>query len=61
MTDTILTFPIISRSPLSCIWIETGNPNQPLTCVWIVLRPRKRGRSSRKDGAPANRGERESA
>jgi hypothetical protein len=61
MTDTILTFPIISRSQLSCTWIETGNPNQPLTCAWIVLRPPKRDRSSRKDGAPASLGEKESA
>jgi hypothetical protein len=61
MTDTILTFPIISRSHLSCTWIETGNSNQPLTCVWIVLHPRKRDRSSRKDGALASLGEKESA
>jgi hypothetical protein len=23
------------RSPLACVWIETGNPRQPLACVWI--------------------------
>jgi hypothetical protein len=23
------------RSPLACVWIETGNPHQPLACVWI--------------------------
>jgi hypothetical protein len=40
MTNTILTFPIITRSPLSCTWVETGNPNQPLTCIWLDRRLR---------------------
>jgi hypothetical protein len=40
MTNTILTFPIITRSPLSCTWVETGNPNQPLACIWLDRRLR---------------------
>jgi hypothetical protein len=46
MTNTILTFPIIS-GPLSCIWFETVNPNQPLACVWVDRRLRKLERSPR--------------
>jgi hypothetical protein len=61
MTNTILTFPIISRSPLSCTWFETGNPNQPLACVWLDRRLRKRDRSSREAGESARFGEKESA
>jgi hypothetical protein len=61
MTNTILTFPIITRSPLSCTWAQTGNPNQPLACVWLDRRPRKRDRSSREAGASASLGEKELA
>jgi hypothetical protein len=35
MTRTICTLPVVQRSRLSCVWIETGNPVQPLACVWI--------------------------
>jgi hypothetical protein len=61
MANMILTFPIISRSPLSCTWVETGNPNQPLACVWLDRRLRKRDRSSREAGASASLGEKEPA
>jgi hypothetical protein len=61
MTNTILTFPIISRSPLSCTWVETGNPNQPLACVWLDRRLFKQDRSSRETGASLSLGEKESA
>jgi len=61
MANMILTFPIISRSPLSCTWVETGNPNQPLACVWLYRRLRERDRSSREAGASASLGEKESA
>jgi hypothetical protein len=61
MTNKILTFPIISRSPLSCTWVETGNPNQPLACVWLDCRRPKWVRSSREAGASATLGEKESA
>jgi hypothetical protein len=61
MTNTILTFPIIYRGPLSCTWVETGNPNQPLARVWLDRRLRKQGRSSRGAGASASLGEKESA
>jgi Carboxypeptidase regulatory-like domain len=27
--------PTLSRQPLYCVWIETGNPAHPLECVWI--------------------------
>jgi len=27
--------PTLSRQPLYCVWIETGNPAHPLDCVWI--------------------------
>jgi hypothetical protein len=27
--------PTLSRQPLYCVWIETGNPAHPLACVWI--------------------------
>lgn len=23
------------RNPISCVWIETGDPRQPLACIWI--------------------------
>lgn len=35
MTKTISTLPVVQRSRLSCVWIETGNPVHPLACVWI--------------------------
>ena len=35
MTKIILTFPVGRKAPLSCVWIETGNPAQPLVCKWI--------------------------
>ncbi len=55
MTNTILIFPIITRSPLSCTWVETGNPNQPLAC-WVDRRLGKRDRRSREAGASASPG-----
>jgi hypothetical protein len=33
MTNTLI--PTLSRNPLYCIWIETGNPAHPLDRVWI--------------------------
>ena len=35
MTEIILTFPVGRKAPLSCVWIETGNPVRPLVCKWI--------------------------
>ncbi len=35
MTKTLFMLPGVRRSPLSCVWIDTGNPQQPLACVWI--------------------------
>jgi len=61
MANMILTFPIISRTPLSCTWVETGNPKQPLACVWLDRRLRKRDRSSREAGASASLGGKELA
>ena len=31
----VLVMPETRRGPLSCVWIETGNPQQPLAQVWI--------------------------
>jgi hypothetical protein len=33
MTNTFI--PTLSRNPLYCVWIETGNPARPLDRVWI--------------------------
>jgi hypothetical protein len=33
MTNTFI--PTLSRRPLYCVWIETGNPTHPLDRVWI--------------------------
>ena len=33
MTNTFI--PTLSRQPLYCVWIETGNPAHPLDCVWM--------------------------
>ena len=33
MTNTFI--PTLSRNPLHCVWIETGNPAHPLDRVWI--------------------------
>ena len=33
MTNTFI--PTLSRYPLYCVWIETGNPAHPLDRVWI--------------------------
>jgi hypothetical protein len=33
MTNTFI--PTLSRRPLYCVWIETGNPAHPLDRVWI--------------------------
>jgi hypothetical protein len=33
MTNSFI--PTLSRYPLYCVWIETGNPSHPLDCVWI--------------------------
>src|SRR5580704_17956721 len=33
MTNTFI--PTLSRYPLYCVWIKTGNPARPLDCVWI--------------------------
>jgi hypothetical protein len=33
MTNTFI--PTLSRQPLYCVWIETGNPARPLDRVWI--------------------------
>ena len=33
MTNTFI--PALSRQPLYCVWIETGNPARPLDRVWI--------------------------
>ena len=33
MTNTFI--PTLSRQPLYCVWIETGNPAHPLDRVWI--------------------------
>jgi Carboxypeptidase regulatory-like domain len=33
MTNTFI--PTLSRQPLYCVWIETGNPSRPLDRVWI--------------------------
>jgi hypothetical protein len=33
MTHTFI--PTLSRNPLYCVWIETGNPAHPLDRVWI--------------------------
>jgi hypothetical protein len=33
MTNT--SIPTLSRQPLYCVWIETGNPAHPLDRVWI--------------------------
>jgi hypothetical protein len=35
MTEIIFTFPVRRTTPLSCVWIETGNPAQPLISKWI--------------------------
>jgi hypothetical protein len=29
------SIPTLSRDPLYCVWINTGNPSRPLTGVWI--------------------------
>lgn len=36
MTEVILSFSGRNRAPLSCVWIETGNPSRPLACKWII-------------------------
>ena len=36
MANIILKFPIRKVVPLSCVWIETGNPGQPLACRWTA-------------------------
>jgi len=36
MTNIILTFPVGSVIPLSCVWIKTGNPGRPLVCRWTA-------------------------
>src|SRR3984957_18739297 len=33
MTNTFI--PTLSRRPLYCVWIKTGNPAHPLDRVWI--------------------------
>jgi hypothetical protein len=33
MTNTFI--PTLSRHPLYCVWVKTGNPAHPLDCVWI--------------------------
>ena len=33
MTNTFI--PTLSRNPLYCVWIETGNSSHPLDRVWI--------------------------
>ena len=38
MTEIILTFPVCKAVPLSCVWINTGNPAQPLACKWTACR-----------------------
>jgi len=44
MTEIILNFPARNVAPLSCVWIETGNPAQPLVCRWA---PREKSSSVR--------------
>ena len=33
MTNTFI--PTLSRNPMYCVWIKTGNPAHPLDRVWI--------------------------
>jgi hypothetical protein len=42
MTRITVTFPLRRVAPLSCVWIETGNPAQPLVCKW-TSRPKAAG------------------
>jgi hypothetical protein len=37
MTKMILPFRV-PRSPLSCVWVQTGNPARPLECMWVDRR-----------------------
>jgi hypothetical protein len=32
----ILSVRAVQRTPLRCVWIETGNPVRPLECKWIA-------------------------
>jgi hypothetical protein len=29
-------FAVENRGPLTCVWVETGNPRQPLACRWVA-------------------------
>jgi hypothetical protein len=40
MFDFNFTSSAFNRNPLSCVWIETGDPKQPLACIWIDERLR---------------------
>jgi len=61
MTNTFI--PTLSRRPLYCVWIETGNPAHPLDQVWIDPELRsfvdvKRAtpiRAAKDEGQPATR------
>jgi hypothetical protein len=62
MTNTILTFPIISRSPLSCTWVQTGNPESAAGVVsGSIVRYANGIEARERPGASANLGEKESA
>jgi len=60
MTKTLYILPAAHRSPLFCVWIETGNPRQPLACVWIDNATRiatpGTDRELRTEPVPARRG-----
>lgn len=38
MIEIIFAFSVRNCTQLSCVWIETGNPERPLTCRWVVPR-----------------------
>jgi hypothetical protein len=38
MKNDIFQLPAFRRAPLSCVWVDTGDPAQPLACLWIVRR-----------------------
>lgn len=51
MPHFILNFPVPARAaarhraPLTCVWIETGNPRRPLACRWIAAPESARAQS----------------
>jgi hypothetical protein len=38
VNHAIFEIPAFRRAPLSCVWVDTGDPARPLACLWIVRR-----------------------